>query len=116
MSSSPWGHKETQLSEHTCTLFNFSLSHCFEFWFLNGKESASSAGDLSSIPESGRPPGEGTDYPLQYSCLENSMDRGAWQAPYRIWGFKESDTTEGITLSCHTGPNLAAIHTYRDVV
>ena len=33
-----------------------------------------------SIPESGRSPGEGNDYPLQYSCLENSTDRGAWQA------------------------------------
>ena len=38
------------------------------------------AGDLSSIPGSGRSPGEGSGYPLQYSCLENSMDRGAWQA------------------------------------
>ena len=33
-----------------------------------------------SIPGSGRSPGEGNDYPLQYSCLENSTDRGAWQA------------------------------------
>ena len=38
------------------------------------------AGDVSSIPGSGRFPGEGNDNPLQYSCLENSMDRGAWQA------------------------------------
>ena len=44
-----------------------------------GKESACSAGDLGSIPGSGRSPGEGNGYPLQYSCLENSMDRGAWQ-------------------------------------
>jgi len=35
---------------------------------------------LGSIPESGRSPGEGKGYPLQYSCLENSMDRGVWQA------------------------------------
>ena len=46
----------------------------------DGKESACSAGDLGSIPGSGRSPGEGNNYPLQYSCLENSMDRGAWQA------------------------------------
>ena len=46
----------------------------------NGKESACNAGDLDLIPESGRSPGEGNGYPLQYSCLENSMDRGAWQA------------------------------------
>ena len=35
---------------------------------------------LGSIPESGGSPGEGNGYPLQYSCLENSMDRGGWQA------------------------------------
>ena len=43
-----------------------------------GKESACSAGDLGLIPRSGRSPGEGNGYPLQYSCLENSMHRGAW--------------------------------------
>ena len=45
-----------------------------------GKESASSAGDLGSIPVSGRSPGEGNGSPLQYSCLENSMDSRAWWA------------------------------------
>ena len=45
-----------------------------------GKESACNAGDLSSIPGWGRPPGEGNGNPLQYSCLENHMDRGAWWA------------------------------------
>ena len=43
----------------------------------DGKVSAHSAGDAASIPGSGRPPGEGNDNPLQYSCLENSMDGGA---------------------------------------
>ena len=43
---------------------------------LNGKESACSAGDLGWIPGSGRSPGEGNGYLLQYPCLENSMDRG----------------------------------------
>ena len=42
------------------------------------KASASNAGDLGSIPGSGRSPGEGNGNPLQYSCLENPMDRGAW--------------------------------------
>ena len=42
-----------------------------------GKESACNAGDLGSIPESRRSPGEGIVKPLQYSCLENSTDRGA---------------------------------------
>ena len=46
----------------------------------DGKESARSAGDLSLIHGSGRCPGEANGYPLQYSCLENSMDRGTWQA------------------------------------
>ena len=45
----------------------------------DGKESACNAGDLGSIPEFGRSPGGGNSNPLQYSCLENSMDRGAWQ-------------------------------------
>ena len=44
------------------------------------EESTCSAGDPGSIPGLGRSPGEGNDNPLQYSCLENSMDRGAWQA------------------------------------
>ena len=42
------------------------------------KASACNAGDLGSIPGSGRSPGEGNGNPLQYSCLENPMDRGAW--------------------------------------
>ena len=44
------------------------------------KESACNAGDLGSIPGSGKSPGEGNGNPLQYSCLENPMDRGAWWA------------------------------------
>ena len=46
----------------------------------DGKESARNAGDLGSIPVSGRSPGEQNGTPLQYSCLEISLDRGAWQA------------------------------------
>ena len=49
-------------------------------WWLSGKKYACNAGDMGSIPESGRSPGEGNDNPLQYSCLENPMDRGAWRA------------------------------------
>ena len=45
-----------------------------------GKESACSEGDPGSIPGLGRFPGEGNGNPLQYSCLENPMDRRAWQA------------------------------------
>ena len=54
-----------------------------------GDESACNAEDLASIPGLGRSTGEGKGYPLQYSCLENSTDRGAWQATVRevaeIW-------------------------------
>ena len=46
-------------------------------WGSDGKESACNAGDMGSIPGSGRSPGEGNGNPLQYSCLENPMDRGA---------------------------------------
>ena len=54
----------------------------FPRWY-SGKESACSAGDAKdggSIPGSGRSPGKGHDNPLQYSCLGNFMDRGAWWA------------------------------------
>ena len=44
------------------------------------KESDCDVGDLGSTPGLGRSPGEGNSNPLQYSCLENPMDRGAWQA------------------------------------
>ena len=58
----------------------------------DGKESASSAGDLGSIPGSGRSPEEGNGNPLQHSFLGNPMVRGAWQAT--VQGItKESDTT-----------------------
>ena len=48
----------------------------------DGKESACNAGDPGLILGSGRFPGEGNGYPLQYSYLENPMDRGAWQATF----------------------------------
>ena len=63
------------------------------------KASACNAGDLDSIPVSGRCPGEGNGNPLQYSCLENSMDRDVWWAICSPWSRKESDTTELLTLS-----------------
>ena len=46
----------------------------------DGQETACNAGDPGSIPGSGRSTGEENGYPLQYSCLENSMDRGVWRA------------------------------------
>ena len=62
-----------------------------------GKESAYSVGDLGLMPGLGRSPGERNGCPLQYSCLENSMDRGAWWAT--AYGVTESDMTEQLTLS-----------------
>ena len=56
----------------------------------DGKESACDVGDLGLIPGSGRSPGEGIGCPLQDSCLENSMDRGAWPATVHE-GCKELD-------------------------
>ena len=57
------------------------------------KASACNAGNLSSIPGSGRSPGEGNGNPLQYSCLENPVDGGDWWATSPL-GRKESDMTE----------------------
>ena len=60
-------------------LFDIPISVCF-LGGSDSKEFACNAGDPGSIPGSGRSPAEGNGYPLQYSCLENSMDRGTWQA------------------------------------
>ena len=72
---------------HQCVLtcsFQFGLSR-----WLTGKESTCNAGHQGLIPGSGRSPGEGNDNPLQYYCLGNTMDRGAWQAT--VHGVTESD-------------------------
>ena len=61
-------------------------THC-----LVSEESPCIAGDLGLIPGPGRSPGEGNGNPLQYSCLENPTDRGAWQAI--VFGVAELDTT-----------------------
>ena len=70
--------------------------------FLDGsngeEEPACNAGDPGMIPGSGRSPEVGNGNPFQYSCPENSMDRGAWWA-YGSWGCKEMETTELLALS-----------------
>ena len=90
---------------------NLELKRAFFFFFLStlylvifpygsdGKEFATSAGDLGSIPGSGRSPGEGNGNPLQYSCMENPINRGRNLEGYRPWGHKQSDTAEQLTLS-----------------
>ena len=55
------------------------------------------AGDMGSIPDPGRSPGEGNGNPFQYSCLGNPMDRGAWQAAVR-GAIKELDMTERLNV------------------
>ena len=68
----------------------------------NPPANAGEARDTGLIPGSGRSSG-GNDYPLQYSCLENSRDRGAWRlsSPYSTWGCKETDTTEHAVSSIY---------------
>ena len=65
-------------------------------------KNACNGGDTGSIPGLGRYSGEENGYPLQYSCLENSMDRGAWWDT--VHGVAESNMTEQLSLSipaCH---------------
>ena len=67
-----------------------------QLWYCSGgKESACNTGYPGLIPGSERSFGGGHGNPLQYSCLENPLDRGAWWVP---WGHKESDRTEWLTL------------------
>ena len=68
------------------------------------KNPPTNAGDVGSTRDPGRSPGEGNGTPLQYSCQENSTDRGAWLSP---WGHKEFDTTE--RLSTQHIPSWAAV-------
>ena len=94
---------ETQLFSQQAYFFEnehntlFSVQWAFFKGFINfpgdsdGKESACNAGDLGSIPRLGRSTGEGNGNPLQFSCLENPMDRGAWQVT--VHGVAELDTT-----------------------
>ena len=62
----------------------------WKWGWLEAKASACNAGDLGSIPGLGRSPGEGNGNPLQYSCLENPMDGGAWWAT--VYGVAKSRT------------------------
>ena len=99
---SPWDHRESDMTEQLSTHTHIRCYVCKQVWnpplvlmllslysvlYLSltcfpggsdGKASACNAGDPGSIPGSGRSPGEGKGNPLQHSCLENSMDGGAW--------------------------------------
>ena len=74
------------------------------------KEFACNSGDLGSIPQSGRFPREGNGYPLQYSCLEKSKDRGAWWATVRPRGRRvRQDYFPMTSLVAQTAKNLPAM-------
>ena len=89
-----------------CTTKWFSYTYIWGFpGGSDGKESICNAGDLGLIPGLERSPGDGNGNPLQYSCLENAMDRGAWWAiVHRV---TESDMIEWLTLSL-----FRCIHTF----
>ena len=84
-----WGPATKQKRESPSFLVNDPGFPCSSV----GKESACNAGDLGLIPGLGRSPGEGNGNPLQYSCLENRMDKGAWRA-----------TVHGVTKVGHDLP------------
>ena len=72
----------------------FTVFSCLGLpWWLSSKESTCNTRDSGLIPGLGRCPGGGHGNPLQYSCLENLMDRGAWKATVH-GGHKKSDMTE----------------------
>ena len=75
-------------------------------WWLSSKESTCNAGDTGSVPAWGRGPGVGNGNPLQCSCLENPMDRGAWRATVhgvpksRAWLKRVNNNSKGYTYCC----------------
>ena len=88
MGYSPWSHKESDTTEANEASI-ISLGFPSGTWVKNPVN----AGDVGSIPGLGRSSGEGNGNPLQYSCLENPMDRGVWQTT--VHGVhKEADMTE----------------------
>ena len=70
----------------------------------DSKEAACNAGDKDLIPDLGRSPGEGNGYPLQYSCLENSMDRGAWRAA--VHGFQSRTRLTRLSTLMHAHKSI----------
>ena len=86
----------------TYFLKSLTLFKALEDGFPGGSDSKASACDAEdpgSIPESGRSPGEGNGNPLQYSCLENPMDEGAWWAT--VHGITKSQTQLSDFTSLH---------------
>ena len=80
------------------------------WWWLSNKECTPNAGDMGSIPGSGRSPGEGNGNPLHYSCLENAMDGGARRATVH-WVAKTVQMTE-VTEYTHAADMEMQLHAY----
>ena len=78
-----------------CSVFYLSAENLTPYSHKKASLVACNVGDPGSIPGSGRSSGEGNSNPLQYSCLDNPMDRGAWRA--KVHEISESDTTERLT-------------------
>ena len=74
-----------------------------------GKESACQVGDVGLIPGSGRSPGEGNGNPLQYSCLENPIDRGAWRATVQGVTSRQGQRAGG-SVRVKAGRNILFYH------
>ena len=110
----------TRLSDWTELIHHYGLP-----WWLSGKEPACNAGvagDMGLIPESGRSPGGGHGNPLQYSCLENPMNKGAWWAT--VHGVTKSWTqlkwfsthTHTHTYACTHHSLYISIHLLNDIL
>ena len=105
---SPWGSKELGMTERLSLILYSSFPGGSVV--KNPPTNAGDTRDVGSIPESGRSLGVGNGDPFQYSCLENSRDRGAWSVGYSPWGHKGSDTTD------HTHTTLRSSHFSPDTV
>ena len=97
VSYSPWGLKESDVTKHT------DRSSLGLPGGTVGKQPPASTGDTGSIPGSGRTPGGENGSPLQYSCLENSMDRRAW------WATVHEVAKSQTQLSTHTSSNKSRV-------
>ena len=96
-------------SNSQCIYLIGQSSPCIELprWF-SGKNQSANAGDMGSIPDPGKSPGEGNSNPCQYSCLGNPMDRGVWPATVQKSRTQLSDRTTATSLYVTSPPATLA--------
>ena len=94
--SQPYNHVSQFLAINSLV----PVSHCQASLVAQIRNLPANAGGLGSIPGSGKSPGEGNGYSLQYSCLENPHRQRSLLG-YSLWGHKESDTTEKLSTAEH---------------